>query len=243
VGVQKGNETISSFFSEGRYFVLMVKQNYFDFDPTTGIANQLKAENIEDESAIQMLIVDINRFIDTVEQENVKYLIARKNLQVAPDHTVKLFRNQKRIQNVCWILQFLVAFLSKLPLKDEIKGQPVNPFEQFKTFIRFRVDLIKTPDVSRSILMRYERLGILNESNAWYYRGKISKNYKQIIKLVDSARTATIENYCKLFEALHRLCLFWFSVKSEDIKRVRKSDIYIYKLTRILLNRCRTPDS
>jgi hypothetical protein len=221
----------------------MVKQNYLDFYPTTGIANQLNAENIEDELAIQTLSVDINHFIDTVEQENVKFLIARKNLQVASDDIVKLFRNQKRIQNVCWILQYLVAFLSKLPLKEEIEGQQVNPFEQLKTFTHFRVDLLKTPDVSRSILRGYERLGLLDESNAWYYRGQISKNYKQIIEMVEKAKTAIVEDYCRLFEALHRLCLFWFSVRNEDIKQVRKSDIYIYKLTRILLNRYRTTDS
>jgi hypothetical protein len=128
-------------------------------------------------------------------------------------------------------------------LKEEIEGQQVNPFEQLKTFTRFRVDLLKTPDVLNSILTQYRQVGVLDDTNAWYYRGQVTKNYKQILEVVESAKTAVVEDYCKLFDALQRICLFWFSVKNEDINHVRKSDIYIYKLTHILLSRYRATDS
>ncbi len=222
---------------------MTVKQNYLNFYPSTGIANQLNAENIEDKLAVQKLITDISTFIGTVEQENKRYLQTRKSLQVVSDDSVNFFRNQKRIQNICLILQYLAAFLSRLPLKEEIEGQQVNPFEQLKGFTRFRADLLKTPDVLSSILMEYKRVGVLDDTNVWYYRGQVSKNYKQIIEIVGSAKTAVVEDYCKLFEALQRICLFWFSVKNENIKQVRKSDINIYKLTRILLKRYRPPGS
>ena len=212
----------------------MTKQNYLNLYPSTGIEYKL---------AVQKLITDISIYIGTMEQENEKYLQTRKSLQVISDYTVNFFRNQKRVQNVCLILQYLAAFLSKLPLKEEIEGQQVNPFEQLKSFTRFRADLLKTPDVLSFILMEYMRVGVLDKTNVWYYRGLVSKNNKQIIEIVENAKTAVVEDYCKLFEALQRICLFWFSVKNEDIKQVRKSDIYIYKLTRILLNRYRAPDS
>ena len=221
----------------------MTKQNYLNLYPSTGIANRLNAENIEDKLAVQKLIADISTFIGTVEQENERYLQARKSLQVVSEDTVKFFRNQKRVQNVCLILQYLAAFLSRLPLTREIEGQQVNPFEQLKTFTRFRADLLKTSDVLSSILMEYKRVGVLDDTNGWYYKGQVTKNYKQIIEIVESAKTAVVEDYCKLFEALQRICLFWFSVKNEDIKKVRKSDIYIYQVTRILLKRYRPLDS
>ncbi len=136
-----------------------------------------------------------------------------------------------------------LRFFSKLPLNKEIEGQQVNPFEQFKSFTRFRADLLKTPDVLDFILKEYKRVGVLDDTNMWYYRGQVTKNYKEIVEIVESAKTAVVEDYCKLFEALQRICLFWFSVKNEDIKQVRKSDIYIYQLTRILLKRYRPPGS
>lgn len=43
--------------------------------------------------------------------------------------------------------------------------------------------------------------------------------------------------FCKLFLATQELCVLWFSVKNEDINHVRKSDIYIYQLTLLLLNK------
>ena len=78
------------------------------------------------------------------------------------------------------------AFHSKLPVKEEIVGQQVNPFEQLKSFTRFRADLLKTPDVLSFILMEYMRVGVLDKTNVWYYRGLVSKNNKQIIEIVES---------------------------------------------------------
>jgi hypothetical protein len=122
-------------------------------------------------------------------------------------------------------------------LQENIEGKIVNPFEQLKTFTLYNVNLLKDPDVIAIILEEHARLGLLKESNSWYYRGQIEKNYKQILEVVESAGSISREGYCKLFEALQRLSLFWFSVRNEDIKRVRKSDIYIYRLARLLMKR------
>lgn len=215
----------------------MVKQNYLDIYPSSGIANKLNEENLDDQSSVRQLISDVNLYLKAVEEENVKFLHAREKQQITSTDTYRFFRGQERSRNSRLILQYLVTFLTKIPLKEDIEENVVNPFEQLKSFIRFHTDLLKEPDVANAILREHERLGLLTETNTWYYRGQINKNYKQILEVLDNAETISIEGYCKLFEALQRLCLFWFSVRNENIQRVRKSDIFAYRLTRILMAR------
>lgn len=215
----------------------MVKQNYLDIYPSSGIANKLNEENPDDQSSVRQLITDVNLYLKSVEDENVKFLHAREKQQITSTDTYRFFRGQERSRNSRLILQYLVTFLTKIPLKEDIEENVVNPFEQLKSFIRFHTDLLKEPDVANAILREHERLGLLTETNTWYYRGQINKNYKQILEVLDNAEKISIEGYCKLFEALQRLCLFWFSVRNENIQRVRKSDIFAYRLTRILMAR------
>jgi hypothetical protein len=215
----------------------MVKQNYLDIYPTSGIANKLNAENLEEESALKQLMTEIKLYFKKVADESLKYYHDRTPGQIDSTDTFKFFRSQERIRNTRLIIQYLMAYLSKVPLKKEIEEKVLNPFEQIKSFIFYTIHLIKENDVNNAILREHERLGLLNETNIWYYRGQIKKNYEQVLAVAQGAETAVIEDYCRLFEALQRFSLFWFSVRSEDINRVRKSDIYIYQLSRVLMKR------
>lgn len=220
----------------------MMKQNYLDIYPISGIASKLNAENLEEEPALLKLLDDVQSYIKTAEEDSVKFLNARNPGQISHEDTVKFFRGHERTRNIRVILQYLVAFLSKIPMEEDIQDKIVNPFEQLKSFTLYNVNQLKDPDVIEIILREHERLGLLKETNAWYYRGQINKNYKQILEVVENAAKISREGYCKLFEALQRLCLFWFSVRNEDIKRIRKSDIYIYRLSRLLMRRNGCPD-
>lgn len=221
----------------------MVKQNYLDIYPTSGIANKLNAKNLEEETVVKQLMADVKHYFKKVAEESLKYYQDQPPGQVNSTDTFKFFRSQERIRNTRLIIQYLMAFLSKVPLKKEIEEKVVNPFEQLKSFALYNIHLLKESDVNNAILKEHESLGLLNETNIWYYRGQINKNYEQVLAVAQSAKTAVIEDYCKIFEALQRLSLFWFSVRSEDITRVRKSDLYIYQLTRILMKRNGCPDS
>ena len=48
--------------------------------------------------------------------------------------------------------------------------------------------------------------------------------------------TAAIANLCRVLE---QLCLFWFEIRRHDIRRTRRSDIYLYMLARLVEHRCR----
>jgi len=219
------------------YFYGMVKQNYLNIYPGSGIAVKLNEEDPDDRIAVRQLIADVNLYLKSVDEETLKYHQAREKQQITSIDTYRFFRGRERSRNSRLILQYLVTFLKKIPLQEDIEENVVNPFDQLKSFIRFHTELLKESDVANAILREHERLGLLTEANTWYYRGQINKNYKQLLEVLDNADTISIQGYCKLFEALQRLCLFWFSVRNENKQRVRRSDIFAYRLTRVLMAR------
>ena len=155
------------------------------------------------------MIADVHQYVKTVEQESVQLLHARKNRQITSTDTFKFFRSQERNRNTRLLLQYLVTFLNDLPEEKDIDGKLVNPFDQLKAFTGFWLSLLKEPDVSNAILREHEKLGLLNETNAWYYRGQINKNFQQISEVLARSQKAVTEHYCLLFEAIQRICLFW----------------------------------
>jgi len=215
----------------------MVKQNYLDIYPGSGIAVRLNEENPDDRNAVRQLISDVDLYLKSVEEETLTFLHAREKQQITSTDTYRFFRGEERSRNSRLILRHLVTFLKKIPLQEDIEADVVSPFDQLKSFIRFHTELLKESDVANAILREHEYLGLLTEANTWYYRGQINKNYKQLLEVLDNAETGSVEGYCKLFEALQRLCRFWFSVRNEEKQRVRKSDIFTYRLTRILMAR------
>jgi hypothetical protein len=216
-----------------------MEYTYLDIYPSQRIAIELNEEDPECKF-VQKVISETKAYIEIMEGENVHYLNKRKGEQeIDSTGAYKFLRNHDRAQNTKLILQYLVTFLSKLPLeKDvELEGKIVNPFEQLKSFTLYIINLLKAKDVSDAILREHERLGLLTDTNLWYYRGQIDKSHKTLTEFISTAKSAAVEDYPILFLGLQRLCTFWFSVRNEEIKRVRKSDILIYKLTRCLLEK------
>ena len=216
-----------------------MEYTYLDIYPSQRIAMELNKEDPECKF-VHKAISETKAYIDTMEAENLKYLKERQGEQeMGSSATFKFLRCHERVQNTKLILQYLVTFLTKLPLeKDvEIEGRLVNPFEQLKSFTIYKLNLLIEKDVNEAILREHQRLGLLTETNLWYYRGQIDKSHKTLTEFITSANSATVEDFRKLFLGLQRLCTFWFSVRNEEIIRVRKSDLYIYKLTRYLLEK------
>jgi len=216
-----------------------MEYSYLNIYPSQRIARQLTDEDPECK-LVSKVIAEAKAHIDIMEGENINFLEKRTgNQKIDSDKTYKFLRSQERVNNTKLILQYLITFLKKLPLEEDIEeeGRTVNPFEQLKTFILRSIGLLKESDVEEAILREHKRLGLLNETNLWYYRGQIDKSYREIWKSVEDAQKATLQDYRKLFFSLQRLCTFWFSVRNEEIKRIRKSDLMIYRLTRYLLEK------
>jgi hypothetical protein len=219
----------------------MTEYSFLDIHPSKRIADQLDAQD-PDFRLVQELMTDATVYIKTMDEENPDQVETSGNQSLETKETPKCFRSRERTRNTRMILQYLITFISHLPLEKEIEVNFVNPFEHLKSFALNSIDLIKEKDVTAAILREHQLLGLLNESNYWYYRGQIDKSYKDLRAEVEKAKRATPGDYNKLFMGLHRLSTFWFSVRNQDIKRVRKSDILMYKLTRVLLAKYKALD-
>lgn len=212
-------------------------RNYLDIYPSNSIARKIEEEPL-DHRWYDQLVTNATMYLKIMEHENVDFLEKRQGPTLDSGDTYKFLRSQERTRHSKLMLQYLITFLSKgLPMAEDLKEDLANPFEQFKSFLIFHIDLLKEKDVTDAILKEHERLGLLNDTNAWYYRGQIDKNHKLLTQSVISANSLTVEGYCQLFHTVQKLCVFWFSVRSEKVERVRKSDIMAYKLCRFLLNK------
>ena len=207
-----------------------------DISASQGVADQIDKE-VSANYPVEKLIAEVTFYLKKIEQEKRDQPEKLIGQRTDPKSRYKLLRNPNRTQNTKLILLYLITFLSHLPLEVSKKGDPLNPFEQLKSFILKSIDLINEKDVTNAILKEHERLGLLTELNTWYYRGQIGKSHKAIHQVVDQAKAAGREGYRKLFLGLQKLSTFWFSVRNQDIERVRKSDILMYKLTRFLLEK------
>jgi hypothetical protein len=183
---------------------------------------------------LEKLKQDIEDYFNTTALEGYRIIKFRKNNEVSSKDTFKFFRYKERTQNTHHIIQYMVAFLEKLPLAEDIVNEVINPFEQFKGFVRYNIDLLIEADVVEGILGEYQRTGLLNDKNSWYYKGQIEKLYNYLSKMLDEAAQPVKSDYEKLLKIVQRLCLFWFSLRGENYQRVRKSDIFLYKLSKIL---------
>jgi hypothetical protein len=214
----------------------MTEYSFLDIHPSKRIADQLDAQD-PNFRLVEELVTDATHYIKSLEEENPDQKDASENQILESKETYKCLRSKERTRNTRVILQYLTTFISHLPLEKEIEINYVNPFEHLKSFALNCINLIKEKDVTAAILREHQLLGLLNESNYWYYRGQIDRSYKDLREEVEKAKRATLNDYGKLFMGLHRLSTFWFSVRNQDINRVRKSDIVMYKLTRVLLKK------
>lgn len=200
----------------------------------------LVSEQIENE--IPLNKVELNTFFSTlkdflekIEIDNIE-AINRRGVSISPKETFEFFRSQDRINNTKLILEYLISFIVKLPLKEDIVNEEVNPFDQIKQFLKKTMKLLKERDVRDAILNEHDRVGVLNDNNLWYYRGRIDQTYKEIGKLMKNVIKPDYPDYKNLFLSIQILSKYWFSQRNEDLDRIRKSDIYLYKLAAILID-------
>lgn len=183
------------------------------------------------------IIEEIKSFINNMEFNATKIISKREKAKIGPNSLNRFFRAKERLEYTKYILQYLIEFMNKLPTQQEKRTMPVNPFEQFKSFIQYNLNLLKDTDVTNCIFREYKKRFEWDEKSSLYCQKYIDKYFTHIEQYIKSSKICSTENYCKLFLATQELCVFWFSVKNEDINYVRKKDLYIYQLTLLLLNK------
>lgn len=201
------------------------------------IVEQIEQEIPLDDVSLKEFIIEVEEFLKTINTDNMDALFKRKKDIITAKDTFEFFRSQERISNTKLIIQYLLTFINKIPFKDDISDDEINPFEQLKSFIEYNTNLLKEKDVRDSILRECENKGLLNDNNIWYYRGRIDVAYKEIIKLCDNSVIANHSGYKYLFKAIQIQSKFWFDHRNENFMCIRRSDYFSYKLASILIDK------
>ena len=205
-----------------------------------GVIELIESEIPLDETSLTNFISEVHAFLDKLNMANIEALNKRYGDTITAKETFEFFRSQERITNTKLIIQYLVSFLKELPLKIDTDKEELNPFIQFKFFIKESNSLFKEKDVRTAILKDYKVQGFLNDNNLWYYRGRLDVFHKQISQLLNDAKEVNFANYIKLFNAIKIYSKFWFAQRNEKFVHIRKSDYYSYKLSSILIDKIKT---
>jgi hypothetical protein len=198
----------------------------------------LSTEIFNDPQKVDLLKQEASFFLKKMEVSGAKVLSERFDRMLSPTDLEQFFRSKERNEKIGQTLQYLLTFLTHIPEPAEIDKEPVNPAEQFREFIRYQVDLLLEEDVKKAVFIEINNLGSLNDGNVWDYQERIINKNRELRELVAKCSSGIAKTIATLCHVLEQLSLFWLEVRHGDIHRTRRSDIYLYTLSRIVKNRC-----
>lgn len=211
--------------------------------PEFGIGLKIENEPVPKGEALVSLVLSTRECILQLDEDGINAFERKKDDKgITFKDTASLFRRKERLSNTKFLLQYLLMFLDNMPSPEKVKLLPENPFLQFRDFVLALISDLKEEDLIEAVLREYRELGILNSSNHWLHKGKIRLFHDKLKESMREVKTPTPGAYETMFLALKQISLFWFGIRRENLNRIRKSDLYIYKLVRILLNKLNNLD-
>jgi len=174
-------------------------------------------------------------YLARLDLDNVAALEARIQTAVNYDDAFCFFRSKERLNNTRLIIQYLIRFCDGLPDESDIMDDIVNPFEQMREFTAYHIHQLNEADVVEAILREHEKLGLLKEANRWYYQGQIRKSHQEFQTTLERAILPNPDGYSAVFNTLRNVSRFWFSVRREELKHCRRTDVFIYLFSVYLL--------
>lgn len=190
--------------------------------------------------------------LDWVRQEAeylMKLMEADPNFSLAerlgqgmpPESLLRFFRQRERTEKARYIIQYLLAFLGHIPSVPEVQNDLIDPAEQFRAFIAYQADLLLEEDVRNAVFQETNHNGTPRAGSVWDYQERILV-VNRVLKGMLAKRMedcdAAIATMCR---AVEQLALFWFDVRRHDLRRVRRSDIFMFLLAQLVRSRCRPP--
>lgn len=194
------------------------------------IAEIIARENMFTPQETAYLMEDVRRYLAGATREQSEFEADRSAAPVSPAQLHSFFRLREREENTCRILQYLLLFLENLTAA----GPEPGAVRQLAGFANYQVALLRQRDVRTAIMREYSRLGILKHANLWYYEGRIDEMHRELSADLANVREDGAAAVLALCRVLERLSLFWFDICREDPRRARASDLYAYKLARLL---------
>jgi hypothetical protein len=203
------------------------------------ISQIINKKNLESQEEIELLRDEIERYLAVHMTRRSAATGEQSNKPLSPDQMNLILHKLKREENTKRILQYMLSFLSEIPVADKTCGEPTDPIQQFQECVHFEVDLLQAEDVKDAVFNEINQMGSTHGGNVWDYMGRIIEKNRELNEALITGASDAASNLFTLCLVLEDLCLFWFDVKQENMRRIRLSDIFIFKLARILQGRCR----
>jgi len=187
-----------------------------------------------DEYEFGFFLQEVKQYLETVYEDMTRSLKLRYNQDEMDDQaTFEFFRTKDRIDNIMIILQYLLHFSEKsIPTSTEDNLE--EQFEQFKEAVCFQFGLLLEDDVKKALYKELIPTTPDHMRSREYFENKIQEEYDTLMHLVKAAQSSGVQEYTDLFDGLIRYYQFWFEVKTQSFNKIRKSDMYIYRLSKYL---------
>jgi hypothetical protein len=201
----------------------------------------LAASNFKDPAMLEWMRVEAEYILKIMEADP-NYALPGSMRQVMPPEVLKqYFRRCERIEMARRIIQYLLTFLGHIPSEQEVREDLVDPAEQLRSFIASEVDLLLEQDVKSAVLQETSSNGLPHAGSESDREKRIllmNRMLKGMLARRNGALPAVIADMCR---AVEQFALFWFDVHGNDIRRVRRSDICMFLLARLVRSRCGRP--
>ncbi len=180
-----------------------------------------------------LIVWDVAHYLSKLEAKGDIALLQRLDEQLDPANMLQYFKSRERLHNVKLLLQYMLDFLKRPPHAAPDSAENAERFRQFRSFVRFQADLLLEDDVGQSLESAAPSPGGTGEPLPVRERAK--RFHDELRAMLEQEWPDSRERFVNLFAALRRLSLFWFDLHGMDPGRMRKSDVYIYLLGKLLL--------
>jgi hypothetical protein len=200
--------------------------------------SEIKAEaNCYTPDEVELLKVEVRLFLNKMEASQAEVLAKRSNLLFQPAALEFFFRGKDRNDKTQQILQYMLAFMEQIPETVIYENKMLNPIETFRECVLSQVNLLLEEDVKKAVFNQINQLGSLDGDNVWDYQERIIKKNRELQELMARATDEDAQVLFTMSLVLEQICLFWFDVNHSDLLHIRRSDILLYKLAKVLQDR------
>jgi hypothetical protein len=199
------------------------------------------AENFSDPAMLEWVRLEAEYMLKIMEADPNYALPGRLMQAMTPVSLQLYFRRRERIERERCIFQYLLAFLGHIPSEQEVQGDLVDPVLQLRSFVANEVDLLLEQDVRNAVFEETSPNGLPHAGSDGDCEKRIllmNRMLRGMLPKCEGGIPTVIASICR---AVEQLALFWFDVHGDDIRRVRRSDIFMFLLAHLVRNRCWLP--
>ena len=168
-------------------------------------------------------------------------LPGRMKQVMLPENLMRYFRRRERLERARCIFQYLLAFLGHIPSEEEVRGDLVDPAEQLRSFVAYEVDLLLEQDVRNAVFQETNPNGLPRAGSEGDCEKRILLMNRMLMGMLAKCEGDIPAAIAAMCRAVEQLALFWFDVHGNDIRRVRRSDIFMFLLAHLVRSRCWRP--